>query len=148
MIEAAAVQDLLGRWWFNYDEGNFDVLTTLLTGDVRFASRTDSGTTNYEDFVRADLRGRDAVMAWQRQHRLDSPYPLRHNATNVHVDAASDQVVRFSSYIFVTQIADGVTNLSSGIVTGAARVEGGALRIAALDVTLDTEPSAPLRERR
>ncbi len=54
MIEPAAVQDLVARWWWNYDEGNFDVLTLLLTDDVHFSCRTDSGTTDYEEFVRAD----------------------------------------------------------------------------------------------
>ena len=85
MIEPSALQDLLGRWWWNYDEGNFDVLADLLTDDAHFSCRTDTGTTDYEKFVRADVRGRDAVMAWQTDHRINSPYPLRHNGTNVHV---------------------------------------------------------------
>ena len=31
MIEPAELQDLVARWWWNYDEGNFDVLKGLLT---------------------------------------------------------------------------------------------------------------------
>ncbi len=85
MIEPAQLQDLVARWWWNYDEGNFDVLASLLTDDVHFSCRTDSGTTDYEEFVRADYSGRDAVMTWQKDHRLHSPYPLRHNGTNVHI---------------------------------------------------------------
>ena len=85
MIEPSAIQDLVSRWWFNYDEGNFKVLGGLLTEDVHFSCRTDSGATDYEEFVRADYTGRDAVMAWQTDHREHSPYPLRHNGTNVHV---------------------------------------------------------------
>ena len=46
VIEPAAVQDLVGRWWWNYDEGNFDVLAGLLTDDVHFSCRTDTGTTD------------------------------------------------------------------------------------------------------
>ena len=29
MIQPAEVQDLVARWWWNYDEGNFDVLTIV-----------------------------------------------------------------------------------------------------------------------
>ena len=36
--------DLLGRWWFSYDEGDFEALASLLTEDVHFACRTDTGT--------------------------------------------------------------------------------------------------------
>ena len=91
MIEPAQMQDLVARWWWNYDEGNFDVLASLLTEDAHFSCRTDSGTTDYEEFVRADVTGRDAVMAWQTDHRLNSPYPLRHNGSNVHVVAEAEK---------------------------------------------------------
>ena len=98
------MQDLVARWWFNYDEGNFNVLEGLLTDDVHFSCRTDSGATDYEEFVRADYRGRDAVMAWQTDHRLHSPYPLRHNGTNVHIVEQRGDEATFASYIAV--IAD------------------------------------------
>ena len=81
----STMQDLVARWWLNYDEGNFDVLAELLTEDAHFTCRTDTGTTDYEEFVRSDLPGRAEVMAWQTDHRINSPYPLRHNAANVHV---------------------------------------------------------------
>ena len=55
-IDIATVQELVGRWWLNYDEGEFDVLTGLLTDDVHFSCRTDTGMTDYEEFVRADIR--------------------------------------------------------------------------------------------
>ena len=145
MADAAMVQELIGRWWFNYDEGNFAVLRSLLTEDVRFACRTDTGSTDYEEFVRADVHGRDRVLNWQREHRLDSPYPLRHHGTNLHIVEDGATEVTFASYIFVTQIADGVSNLSSGVVRG--KVEDRILRIAELDVTLDTMASRPFRER-
>jgi SnoaL-like protein len=149
MVDAAAVNELLGRWWFNYDQGNFDVLETLLTDDVHFSCRTDTGKTAYEDFVRSDQRGLGDVMAWQREHRLDSPYPLRHMGLNVHVTGQRGEDVTFSSYIFVTQIADGaVSNLSTAIVTGAVRRAAEGLRLSELEVVLDTEMSAPLRAAR
>ncbi len=147
MIEPAAIQDLVSRWWFNYDEGNFKVLAELLTEDVHFSCRTDSGATDYEEFVRADYRGRDAVMAWQTDHREHSPYPLRHNGTNVHVVEQRENEATFSSYIFVSQIVGGVSPLSTGIVNGTVRVEGDALRIGELEVVLDTMESKPFNER-
>jgi SnoaL-like domain len=148
LIDDAATQALLGRWWFNYDEGNFAELTDLLTDDARFTCRTDSGATDYEEFVRADLVGRDEVVAWQTQHREASPYPLRHNATNVHVVGRSGDDASFASYIFVTHIAGGaVANLSTAIVRGTVRRHSDELRIAALHVVLDTRSSVLFTER-
>jgi hypothetical protein len=141
------VQDLVGKWWWNYDQGNFAVLAGLLTEDAHFTCRTDSGTTDYEEFVRADHSGRDAVMAWQTDHRLHSPYPLRHNGTNVHIVEQRGEAARFSSYIFVSQIAGGVSPLSTAIVTGVVRQEGDALRLAELEVVLDTVDSTPFLDR-
>jgi hypothetical protein len=147
MIEAAHVQDVVARWWWNYDEGNFDVLTALLTDDAHFTCRTDSGTTDYEDFVRADYSGRDAVMAWQTDHRLHSPYPLRHNGTNVHVVEQQGDEATFASYITVSQIVGGVSPLSTAIVTGRVRRESDGLHLAELHVVLDTMESKPFNER-
>jgi hypothetical protein len=147
MIDPAAVQDLVSRWWWNYDQGNFDVLKGLLTDDAHFSCRTDTGTTDYEDFVRADFTGRDAVMEWQTDHRLHSPYPLRHNGTNVHIVDHEGSEVRFASYLFVSQIAAGVAPLSTAIVNGRVRREGDVLLLAELEVVLDTMESKPFNER-
>ena len=147
MIETAAIQDLIARWWWNYDEGNFTVLEELLTEDVHFSCRTDTGATDYEEFVRADRTGRAEVMAWQTDHRLNSPYPLRHNGTNVHVLGQRGSEATFSSYIFVSQIVGGVVPLSTGIVNGAVRGDDRGLRIAELEVVLDTMESKPFNER-
>ncbi len=146
-IGHAEVQDLIGRWWWNYDEGNFDVLAALLTDDAHFSCRTDTGATDYEEFVRADLRTRDLVTAWQTEHRVNSPYPLRHVGANLHITADRGGEVDFASYIFVTHItAAGVTNLSSAIVTGTVRRDTDALRIAELEVALDTRLSVVFSE--
>jgi hypothetical protein len=149
VIEPAALQDLIARWWFNYDEGNFDVLASLLTDDARFRCRTDTGTTDFEEFVRADVSGRDEVMRWQGAHRLDSPYPLRHHGTNVHVVERRGDEATFASYIHVTQVVDlQVTTVPAGIVRGAVRDVAGMLCICELEVVLDTMTSQLFRDVR
>src|SRR5208283_3099531 len=143
------VQELIGRWWFTYDQGLFEELDSLLTDDVHFTVRSDTGRTEYEEFITADVHGKSDVMIWQAEHRLDSPSPLRHNGTNVHLTRTRGDDLEFTSYIFVTQIVEGqVSNLSTGIVTGSIRNYGGTLKISSLHVVLDTESSRPLREVR
>jgi SnoaL-like domain len=142
VIDAAAVVDLLGRWWFNYDEGNFDVLTGLLTDDMHFTCRTDSDAVAWAEFARADVSGRDVVMQWQTEHRRNSPYPLRHHGTNVHIVEQHNDEATFASYIHVTQIAnESPVAIPGGVVTGTVRVTAGELRIAAMHVVLDTMTS-------
>ncbi len=148
-IAPAELQDLIARWWWNYDEGNFDVLAQLLTDDAHFSCRTDTGTTDFEEFVRADVSGRDAVLKWQEPHRLDSPYPLRHHGTNVHIAEQHGDEATFSSYINVTQVVDlQVVPIPGGIVNGAVRVVDGQLRICDLEVVLDTMTSQAFRDVR
>src|SRR5690606_791208 len=78
-IALAEAQELMSRWWHLYDAGRMDELAELFTEDAVFHCRSDSGATPYEEFVTAHLSGRDEIMAWQRQHRDDSPHPLRHH---------------------------------------------------------------------
>lgn len=140
MTDHAALQSLLNSWWFDYDQGNFDAWPRYFTSDARFTCRSDSGKTAFEEFVTADVSGKDAVLAWQEDHRRNSPYPLRHNGTNIHLDGDDG---RFRSYIFVTQIVGGaVSNLSSGLCLGAVREEDGELRLAEVHVVLDFTDSA------
>ena len=150
-IHVSELQETIARWWWNYDEGHFDVLASVLTDDVHFVCRTDTGTTDFEDFVRADVRGRDDVMAWEIQHRTDSPYPLRHHGTNVHLTARRGGAAAeadFASYIHVTHNTEaGVTNLSSAIVNGTMRRVGDAVLISALEVVLDTRQSVLFSQR-
>jgi hypothetical protein len=142
MIDPAALADVLARWWFNYDEGNFDVLTNLLTEDVHFTCRTDTDTVAWAEFARADMSGRDTVMRWQTAHRRDSPYPLRHHGTNVHIVEGRENEATFASYIHVTQVAnESPVSIPGGVVTGAVRLEPDALRISELHVVLDTMTS-------
>ncbi|HXZ61810.1 MAG TPA: nuclear transport factor 2 family protein [Acidimicrobiales bacterium] len=138
MVLLSDLQSLVAGWWFDYDQGNFDAWPGYFTADARFSCRSDSRATAFEEFVTADVRGRDAVLAWNTQHRKDSPYPLRHNGTNIHVVSGGEDACRFRSYIFVTQIVGmGVSPLASGVVVGAARREDGELRFSEMEVVLD-----------
>jgi hypothetical protein len=124
-IELTTVQGLLGAWWCAYDEGDFDAWPAFFTPDTHFSCRSDSGETAFEEFLRADVRGRDDVVAWQAAHRRNSPYPLRHMAANVHLTAARPGEVDFRSYLFVTHVVEGaVVNLSTGVVVGTVRADG------------------------
>ncbi|HEX5094612.1 MAG TPA: nuclear transport factor 2 family protein [Acidimicrobiia bacterium] len=142
MIDVAAVMNVLAAWWFNYDEGNFDVLRGLLTEDVHFTCRTDTDTVAWAEFARADHRGRDTVMHWQTEHRRASPYPLRHHGTNVHVVEQRGEEASFASYIHVTQVVNEMpAAIPGGIVTGVVREADDGVRIAKMDVVLDTMTS-------
>lgn len=138
MIGLADVQNLLASWWFDYDRGAFETWPGYFTVDAHFSCRSDSGQTAFEEFVTADVDGRDAVVAWQTEHRRNSPYPLRHNGTNVHVTEVRDGEADFRSYIFVTHVvAGGVANLASGVCHGTVRQEDGMSKLAALHLVLD-----------
>jgi hypothetical protein len=142
-----AAHELIHRWWFNYDEGRMEVLADLLTDDCHLTSRTETGQHPYEEFIRSDSRGRDDAMAWTREHRRNSPYPLRHNALNVHVTAERGDELDLDSYLLVTQIVDrNPSPLSSGIVhlTLVRATDG--YRIKRKDVVLDSIESAPFHE--
>ena len=133
-----AVHELIGRWWSNYDEGEFDVLDSLVTDDIVFSCRTDTGNHPYESFIAATAHGRVELMEHHRPHRAGSPYPLRHNASNIHVTAQREHEVDAHTYLFVTDMADGKPSpLSSGTVDFTIREVDGALQIAALHVVLD-----------
>jgi SnoaL-like domain len=138
VISLDDIQNIIASWWFDYDQGNFDTFPGYFTADAHFSCRSDSGQTAFEEFVTADVSGRDEVVAWQIEHRSNSPYPLRHNGTNVHLTERDDQGAAFRSYIFVTQVVAGsVVPLASGLCLGSARREDGLLRLADLRVVLD-----------
>ena len=142
MIDPALLADLLGKWWFNYDEGNFDVLAGLLTDDVHFTCRTDTDSVAWAEFARADLSGRDAVMEWQTEHRRNSPYPLRHNGTNAHIVQQLGDEASFAAYIHVTHVVnESPASIPGGVVRGRVRRERDGLRIAELAIVLDTTDS-------
>ena len=149
MISPAELQDLMGKWWLNYDEGNFDVLGELLTDDVRFTCRTDSEEVAWAEFVRADLSGRDDVMEWQVDHRLNSPYPLRHNGANVHFTGDREGDAPFAMYVDVTHVVDQMpASIPGGVVRGKVRQLSEGLRICEFGMVLDTMTSQTFSEVR
>ncbi len=132
----------MGKWWFNYDEGNFEVMDQLLTDDARFTCRTDSDDVAWAEFARADVQGRDAVMEWQVDHRRNSPYPLRHHGANAHVVEQLGAEASFAMYINVTQVVNEMpSSLPGGVVRGTVRQVGEDLLIASMNVVLDTMTS-------
>lgn len=147
VVDLCAVQGLIGSWWFDYDHGEFDCFGDYFTADAHFSCRSDSGRTEFEEFIRADVTGHDAVVAWQVEHRTNSPYPLRHFGTNVHLTTARADEADFRSYLFCTHIVGGaVSNLASGVVAGTVRREDGSLQFADLRVVLDFTDSVAFSE--
>lgn len=149
MHDRLAIHELLHRWWFVYDEGQFDAWEDMFTEDAHFTSRTDTGEHPHEEFIASDNRGRADVLAWQREHRLGSPCPLRHNGTNIHVTAEEGDEAHIASYIDVTSVEEGLpSNLASGVVRAVVRRDAaGAYRFAQVHVVLDTMKAVPLAER-
>jgi SnoaL-like domain len=153
MVDLPTVQNVLASWWFNYDQANFESWEACFTGDARFSCRSDSGHSPVEDFLRADIQGRDEILAWNKTHRRLSPFPLRHNSTDVHLtavragEAGGTEEADYCSYLFVTVVAGGrVVNAASGLCLGTVRIEDGAARIADMRVVLDFTDSRPLAE--
>ncbi|WP_157963870.1 nuclear transport factor 2 family protein [Actinocorallia populi] len=143
-IPVADVTELVSLWWFAYDQGDFATLRELLHEEVRFSSRSDTGDAPYEESIRCELTGADAVVSWQSSHRMVSPFPIRHFATNVHITGVEDGETRFSSYMFVTKNVNGAPkNLTSGIVSGS--VVAGPRRpvLRSLEVVIDFMDALP-----
>ena len=141
------VQNLIASWWFDYDQGNFEVWADYFTHDAHFSCRSDSQSTPFEEFVTSEASGRHAVIAWNVEHRKQSPYPLRHNGTNVHLLAETTDRCSFRSYIFVTQIVGAAAApLASGICLGSARRQRGRWRFSDLRVVLDFADSEMFSE--
>ena len=142
MIQPADAHQLLSKWWFAYDNALFEEWPQMWTADAHFSCRTDTGATAFEEFVNADARGRDDVLAWQTDHRLHSPHPLRHNGENVHLTRADESSADYRSNIWVSQIVGGSPSpLSTAVVHGSLAMEDGVLKISDLNVVLDTEDS-------
>ncbi|MEO8696952.1 MAG: nuclear transport factor 2 family protein [Acidimicrobiales bacterium] len=142
-----AAHEFINRYWFNYDEGNLDVLGDLFTDDCHLSSRTETGQHPHEEFIRSDNHGRETAMAWTKDHRKHSPYPLRHHAANVHVVAERDDELDLESYLFVTQIVDRKPSaLSSGMVHWTLKLTDVGYRVRRKDVVLDSIESAPFHQ--
>ena len=134
-----AAHEFIHRWWFNYDEGNLDTLFPMLTDDCRVRSRTERGDHPHEQFIASENQGREAAIAWTKDHRRHSPYPLRHNATNVFVTAIRGDEIDLDSYLFVTQIRDNKPSaLSSGVVHFTLRLTEDGYRLKAKETVRDS----------
>ncbi|MFD0854746.1 nuclear transport factor 2 family protein [Actinomadura adrarensis] len=143
-VPVADVTELVSLWWYAYDQGDFATLRELLHKDVRFSSRSDTGDAPFEEHIRCELTGADAVVSWQSGHRLVSPFPMRHFATNVHVTRVEDEATCFSSYMFVTKMVNGVPqNISSGIVSGGVVPGERRAVLRSLEVVVDFMDSLP-----
>lgn len=94
-----------------------------------------------------ELHGRDGVVEWLTEHRKQSPYPLRHHATNVHRTGTDGDVTHVRCYFFVNQVANFVPfAVSSGVAELDVRRGASGLEFAKMDVVLDTTNSVLLSE--
>jgi hypothetical protein len=145
---AAEITELLAHYWHRYDDGRIAELAPLLTEDATFRTRTDTGTTDWEEFVRADFRGRDEIVHWQEQHRQASPHPLRHMTMNVAVVGADGPSADFLSYLLVTQVVGGSpATIPGGVLKGTAIRTDEGLQLSHFELVLDTQDSIPLQDR-
>lgn len=146
-ITLAELQEFIAEFWYHYDAAHYDELTARFAQGVHYLTRSDSGSSPFEELMSPELHGRDAVMAWLSDHRRQSPYPLRHHATNVHRTGTDGEVTRARFYIFVNQIANFVPfAVSSGVASVAVRRGTKGLEFTELDIVLDTTDSVSLSE--
>src|SRR5580693_9056874 len=146
-ITLPELQEFVAGFWYHYDEAHYDELAARYADDVRYLTRSDSGASPFEDLMSPELRGRDAVMEWLSEHREQSPYPLRHHATNVHRTGTDGELTRARFYIFANQIANFVPfAVSSGVVNVGVRRGTSGLEFTEMDVILDTTNSVVLSE--
>jgi len=146
-ITLPELQEFIAGFWYHYDEANYGELAARYAEDVHYLTRSDSGASPFEELMSPALHGRDAVIKWLSEHRQQSPYPLRHHATNVHRTGTDGEITRARFYIFVNQIANFVPfAVSSGIVNVAVRRGPDGLTFTKMEVVLDTQNSALLSE--
>jgi len=146
-ITLSELQEFIAGFWYHYDEAHHDELAASYAENVRYISRSDSGASPFEELMSPELHGRDAVMEWLSEHREQSPYPLRHHATNVHRTGVDGAVTRATFYIFVNQIANFVPfAVSSGVVNVGVRRGTDGLEFTEMDVVLDATNSVLLSE--
>lgn len=146
-ISFSEVQEFFGEFWFHYDSGHYDQLAVRFAEDARYISRSESGASPFEDVLAADLTGRDTIIGWLTEHREGSPYPLRHNGTNIHRTGTDGDVTHVRSYIFVTQVANHVPfAVSSGVLETGLRRGAHGLEFTKFDLIMDTDNSIPFAE--
>lgn len=146
-ITLSELQEFIAGYWHAYDEADYDKMAAAKAENMRFITRSDSGASPFEELMSPELRGRDAVMEWLTEHRKQSPYPLRHHATNLHRTESDGDVTRARFYIFVNQIANFVPfAVSSGVADVAVRRGAHGLEFTEMEMVLDTTNSVLLSE--
>ncbi|ORV89866.1 polyketide cyclase [Mycobacterium interjectum] len=146
-ITLPELQEFIAGFWYHYDEAHYDEMAAAYAEDVHYLTRSDSGASPFEDLMSPELKDRDAVMEWLSEHRKQSPYPLRHHATNVHRTGTEGDVTRARFYILVNQIANFVPfAVSSGVVNVGVRRGANGLEFTEMDVVLDATNSMLLSE--
>ncbi|WP_193044820.1 nuclear transport factor 2 family protein [Mycolicibacterium baixiangningiae] len=146
-IALTELQEFIAGFWYHYDEAHYDEMAAAYSDDIRYVSRSESGASPFEELMSPELVGRDTVMEWLSEHRKQSPYPLRHHATNLHRTGTDDEVTRARFYIFVNQIANFVPfAVSSGVAEVTVRRGERGLEFTEMEVILDTTNSALLSE--
>jgi hypothetical protein len=146
-ITLPELQEFIAGFWYHYDEAHYDEMAAAYAEDVHYLTRSDSGASPFEDLMSPALKDRDAVMEWLSEHRKQSPYPLRHHATNVHRTGTEGDVTRARFYILVNQIANFVPfAVSSGVVNVGVRRGANGLEFTEMDVVLDATNSMLLSE--
>lgn len=146
-IALPELQEFIARFWYHYDEAHYDELAARYAPDVHYLTRSDSGASPFEELMSPELHGRNKVMEWLSEHRKQSPYPLRHHATNVHRTGVHGDTTRARFYLFVNQIANFVPfAVSSGVVNAAVRRGPNGLEFTEMEVVLDTQNSILLSE--
>lgn len=152
-ITLPEVQEFIARFWYHYDQGQFDVLAGFIADEMEYVSRSDSGTCPFEELLAAELHGGADTLAWLRQHRDENPYPLRHHATNVFrtgtESGSQGEVTKVRFYLYVNQVTNNVPfDVSSGVVDAGIRRTDNGLVFTSLTVILDAEDSIPFAEHR
>jgi SnoaL-like protein len=146
-ITLSELQEFVAGFWYHYDAAHYDEMAARYAEDAHYLTRSDTGASPFEELMSPELHGRQAVMHWMSEHRRQSPYPLRHHATNVHRTGVDGDVTYARFYIFVNQIANFVPfAVSSGVVDVGVRREVSGLKFTKMDVVLDTQNSVPLCE--
>lgn len=146
-ITLSELQEFIAAYWYAYDEAHYDEMAAAKADDIRFITRSDSGASPFEELMSPELRGRDAVMQWLTDHRKQSPYPLRHHATNLHRTGVKADAALVRFYIFVNQIADFVPfAVSSGVADVGVRRGAYGLEFTEMEMVLDTTNSVLLSE--
>jgi hypothetical protein len=146
-ITLPELQEFIAGFWYHYDEAHYDELAARYGEDVHYVSRSDSGASPFEELMSPELYGRGAVMEWLSEHREQSPYPLRHHATNVHRTGNDGDITRVRFYIFVNQIANFVPfAVSSGVVNVGIRRAASGLVFTDMEVVLDVQNSILLSQ--